>query len=209
MQMTAFPGAVTTGSGCRSIQRGVLGRMLAVLLVAGCSCSLEDAKHRRTGRAAERIEVSVVGVHDGDTLTGLTGGREQLKVRLEGIDAPELGQPFGRVAKRALSDKVFGKNVEIVTTHRDLYGRVVGRALVGGRDIGEELVREGSAWHATTFSHDQRLAAAEARARRARAGLWADRSPEPPWEFRKQREKKRAEPEKSETEGWFWGWLGW
>lgn len=156
----------------------------------------------------ERIEVSVVGVHDGDTLTGLTGAREQIKVRLEGIDAPELGQPFGRAAKRALSDKVFGKRVEIVTTHRDRYGRTVGRVLSGGRDVGAELLREGFAWHATHYSHDRQLAAAEAAARRARAGLWADRSPEPPWEFRKHRGGKQEEPAKAASGGWFDAWFG-
>lgn len=209
MQMTVTPEAGASGSGCRWRRLVVVGMAFATLMVAGCSCTRDDAKQRRARRSVERIEVSVVGVHDGDTLTGLTSGREQIKVRLEGIDAPELGQPFGRVAKRALSDKVFGKTVEIVTSRRDLYGRVVGQAIIGGRDVGEELVREGSAWHATNFSHDKRLAAAEARARRARAGLWADRSPEPPWEFRKQREKKRDEPEKPGPGGWFWGWLGW
>ena len=54
----------------------------------------------------------VVGVHDGDTLT-LRTFNETLKVRLFGIDTPELGQPFGNNAKQALSQMVFGKSVTI------------------------------------------------------------------------------------------------
>ena len=48
----------------------------------------------------ERFTARVVGVHDGDTLTALTGDKRELKVRLHGIDAPELGQPFGQASKR-------------------------------------------------------------------------------------------------------------
>ena len=190
--------------GPRALVGVVLAAAVAGLLLAGCGRGPDGASRGRHHRIAERIEVSVVGIHDGDTLTGITSGKEQIKVRLEGIDAPELGQPFGRVAKRALSDKVFGKHVVIVTTHRDLYGRTVGRVLFGSRDVGAELVREGYAWHATHFSHDRDLAAAEAAARRSRTGLWADRSPEPPWEFRKHRGAKREGPAKTTPGGWFW-----
>jgi len=49
--------------------------------------------------AAEPITGRVVSVHDGDTITVLTDGR-QVKVRLHGIDAPELGQAYGQAAKR-------------------------------------------------------------------------------------------------------------
>ena len=68
---------------------------------------------------AEPLHVRVVGVHDGDTLTALTADRTQLKVRLHGIDAPELGQPFGQASKRALSGLVFGKQVTLHTTGTD------------------------------------------------------------------------------------------
>lgn len=44
---------------------------------------------------AQELSVNVVSVHDGDTITVLAAGNEQIKVRLEGIDAPELKQPLG------------------------------------------------------------------------------------------------------------------
>jgi endonuclease YncB( thermonuclease family) len=84
-----------------------------VLVVAGCGRSRSvDPQSLRRG---DQVEVSVVGVHDGDTLTGLTVDHHQVKVRLEGIDAPELGQPFGKAAKRALSEKAFGNGVKIMS----------------------------------------------------------------------------------------------
>ncbi|MGI9459091.1 MAG: thermonuclease family protein [Pirellulales bacterium] len=67
----------------------------------------------------------VVGVHDGDTLT-LRTEDETLKVRLSGIDTPELGQPFGNNAKQALSGMAFGKSVTISSTGKDRYGRTLG-----------------------------------------------------------------------------------
>ena len=51
----------------------------------------------------------MVGVHDGDTLTGITASNEKVKVRLDTIDAPEIKQLYGEAAKKALSDMVFGK----------------------------------------------------------------------------------------------------
>lgn len=144
----------------------------------------------------------MVGVHDGDTLTGLTTDRRQVKVRLEGIDAPELGQPFGKAAKRALSGKAFGRSAEIVVAGRDQYGRVVARVTVDGLDIGTALVREGYAWCDPRFNHDSRLVALEGTARGSKVGLWADRDPTPPWEFRSHRGKKGADSKPSGR--WFW-----
>src|SRR5437016_14437092 len=57
----------------------------------------------------------VVAVHDGDTITVLVD-KQQVKVRLAAIDAPELGQDFGRNAKLALSAEVFGKAVRVEST---------------------------------------------------------------------------------------------
>ena len=57
--------------------------------------------------AGEILEGRVVGVHDGDTVTLLMVGNQQLKIRLAQIDAPELDQAFGQRSKQSLSDMVF------------------------------------------------------------------------------------------------------
>lgn len=82
-----------------------------------------------------KLTVKVVGVHDGDTITVLTDGREQIKVRLDAIDAPELGQAYGQASKKALSELVFGKQVTIVTKKHDRYGRTIGHVIVDGGDV--------------------------------------------------------------------------
>jgi endonuclease YncB( thermonuclease family) len=139
----------------------------------------------------EQLRLRVVGVHDGDTLTGLDHRKTQHKIRLQAIDAPELGQPYGQAAKRALSSKVFGKDVVVIPQTTDRYGRTVGQVLVDGRDANIEMLAEGMAWHYERYDDDERLSEAERGARAARKGLWQDRNPEPPWDWRKQERTRR------------------
>jgi micrococcal nuclease len=67
----------------------------------------------------------VVGVRDGDSITVLTDDSRELKVRLEGIDAPELKLAFGNVSKQELSRLVFGKSVRLEEKGKDRYGRTL------------------------------------------------------------------------------------
>ncbi|MBM4070790.1 MAG: nuclease [Planctomycetes bacterium] len=126
----------------------------------------------------------VVGISDGDTITVLLD-KQQHKIRLEGIDAPESGQAFGTKAKQVLSDKIFGKEVKVVWSSRDKYKRILGHVYLDDKWINKELVEEGFAWHYVKYSNDKDLAKAEKDAKEGKKGLWADPSPIPPWDFRK------------------------
>jgi micrococcal nuclease len=135
----------------------------------------------------QTITGRVVGVHDGDSMTLLIdtpAGPRQSKIRLDGIDAPELGQPHGQASKRMLSGMVFDKQCQIESQGGDRYGRTVGRITVAGRDINAAMLDAGMAWHYTKFNNDARLIAAEREARAAGRGLWADAQPIAPWEWR-------------------------
>jgi len=139
-------------------------------------CPATDAR----GRPAWRVEV----VNDGDTVTCRdTEGRE-VRVRMVGIDAPELDQPRGREARAALLAKLRGGVVRVIGDSRDQHGRLLGTLLVDDRDLNRELVAEGWAWAFGGFSPDQDLLAAEAEARRLRRGLWADARPVEPRQWR-------------------------
>jgi endonuclease YncB( thermonuclease family) len=135
--------------------------------------------------SAEVFTGKVVRVADGDTFTVLVD-REQIKVRLAEIDAPERGQPWSKRAKQALETKISGCIAEVSWTFNDRYGRRVGHVRCGGRDVNRELVREGHAWVSRRWMRDETLLDDEARARADRAGLWslseADRVP--PWQWR-------------------------
>lgn len=140
--------------------------------------------------AAQPITGRVVEVIDGDTVTVLVQGSEQLKVRLAGIDAPERKQAFGQRAKQRLSALVFRKTVTVVGRKQDRYRRLIAKLLVDGHDANLEMIALGYAWHFKRYELDQspedRVAYsnAEARARAERRGLWEDPGALPPWEFR-------------------------
>lgn len=104
----------------------------------------------------------VVRVADGDTLTILTPDRQQVRIRLAQIDAPEKAQPFGQRSKQSLPDLVFGQDVEIRTEVTDRrYGRTVGRVLLDGRDINLEQVTRGMAWAYRQYLTDRSFLDAE------------------------------------------------
>ena len=111
--------------------------------------------------AAEPLTGRVVNVHDGDTVRVLDAANVQHKVRLQGIDAPERGQPFGTVARDRLASLVMGKAVTVHDDGRDKYGRTLGRIEIEGQDVNRQMVADGLAWHYSRFNNDARLAAAE------------------------------------------------
>ncbi len=129
----------------------------------------------------------VVGVHDGDTLTLLVTGNQQVKVRLGEIDTPELAQPYGQKAKQALSDLAFSKTAKVVVQDTDRYGRTVGRVYVGSTDVNAELVKQGAAWVYRQYLKDSSLIGLEDAAKAANQGLWALPASQrvPPWDWRK------------------------
>jgi endonuclease YncB( thermonuclease family) len=138
--------------------------------------------------AAESFTGKVVGVHDGDTITVLKD-RTPVKVRLYGIDCPETGQDFGSRAKLATSELAFGKVVTVHPRRKDRYGRTVADVVLpDGRILNRELVRRGLAWWYNEYAPtDASLARLEAQARAAKIGLWSERDPTPPWDWRRNR----------------------
>jgi endonuclease YncB( thermonuclease family) len=142
----------------------------------------------------------VVGVTDGDTAKVLVG-TQTITVRLEGIDAPETGQPFGTRARQALSTLVFGKTVTVRKTGEDRYDRTLGVLVEGGNEVNAKMVEDGFAWHYKKYSSDEHLAALERQARELKRGLWADPNPTAPWDYRN---LKRAPKEDVEGTGEYW-----
>lgn len=127
----------------------------------------------------------VIGVTDGDTMRVRCGDDKPAVVRLWGIDAPELGQPFGRASKRSLSDLCADAPARVTPVAQDRYGRTVARVQCGGQDASGHQVDTGLAWAYRRYSLDAALLSAEQSARDRRAGLWADPGAIPPWEHRR------------------------
>lgn len=151
-----------------------------------------DAPRRRL---PEAWHGRCVRVHDGDTIRVRRFG-EDLAIRLDGIDCPELKQPFGPEARTRARQLVLGRAVDVLPRELDRYGRVVARVrLADGRDLGTTLVEEGLAWWYREHAlRDTALQEAETSARSARRGLWARPAPQAPWEFRREQREQAGLP---------------
>lgn len=111
--------------------------------------------------AAEPVEWRVVSVHDGDTLTAVDASNTQHKVRLHGIDAPEVKQAFGTKSRDRLASLTLRKVVRVTVHDHDRYGRLLASVEAGGQDVNRRMVADGMAWHYSRYSKDAGLAAAE------------------------------------------------
>jgi len=140
--------------------------------------------------ALTQMSGKVVSIADGDTLTVRTADKT-VKVRLVHIDAPESGQPFGSRSKQNLSDLTFGKTVELIGSGKDRYGRLLAVVKVDGLEVNLEQIKAGLAWAFIEYKPPLNYVEAEKRARAARAGLWSDRQPVAPWDYRKQSRAKQ------------------
>lgn len=121
-----------------------------------------------------------VKVTDGDTLRLQDVSHGSVRIRLFGIDAPELDQTCsnasgrwdcGRTAKQQLEEAVGGRPVSCLVEAMDRYGRVVARCSAAGVDINEHMVRAGMA--VATPQYSKRYVAVEEQARADRVGIWA------------------------------------
>lgn len=150
--------------------------ILMLLLVSLACCTVAGEYPKR---------VSPYVIHDGDTFIVAKGN---IVYRLWGVDAPEEGQPWADVARLALQTMIRKRIITLQSYHGDTYGRPVVLATVRGKDVGLELLKMGLAWHDTRFAPDKKeYAEAMAQAQKDGRGLWSDKKPVPPWEYRAQK----------------------
>lgn len=139
---------------------------------------------------AARLSGRVIAVADGDTVTLLDARLRRHQIRLLGIDAPEKDQAYGWQARAYLAQQVFGRQVIADCRKSDRYQRRLCRLELDGQDVNLGLIEAGLAWHYKSYARDQKLterllyASAETQARLARRGLWSQRAPQAPWDYR-------------------------
>tara|TARA_R110001583_G_scaffold31978_2_gene109004 strand:- start:10406 stop:10828 length:423 start_codon:yes stop_codon:yes gene_type:complete len=127
----------------------------------------------------------VIAIADGDTLTVLDEDFQQVKVRLAEIDAPEKKQPFGSRSRQSLGELCHEKLAKVRVIDVDRYKRIVGRVSCAGVDANAAQVRRGMAWVHDRYAKDKTLYRLQDEARSAGRGLWVDRNPIAPWDWRK------------------------
>ncbi|WP_269684956.1 thermonuclease family protein [Flavobacterium lacustre] len=128
----------------------------------------------------------VVGVKDGDTVVVLDSLNHQTTLRLAEVDCPEKSQPFGTKAKQFTSNQIYRKEIKYVVTDIDRYGRSIAMIYYDdNKYLSAELIKNGLAWHYKRYSISEELANFENSARLQKVGLWYDKNPMEPWEWRR------------------------
>jgi endonuclease YncB( thermonuclease family) len=162
--------------------------LVAFALAVGLLFAVTFGGAARPEPAAGTIRGSA-RVIDGDTLD-----IADIRIRLEGIDAPEAGQtckrkwigswPCGAVATTALARMVENRGVSCEPRSLDKYGRTLAVCFVDGKDINAQMVRQGHAWAFVKYS--QSYVKEEAQARAESLGIWQAES-QPAWDYRAKR----------------------
>lgn len=165
-------------------------RLISILAVASIACASQAAV----------IEGKAINVADGDTITLLDAANKQFKIRIGGIDAPERKQPFSNRSKQHLADMVHGKEVTADCHKADRYGRQVCKVWVRPSDcpkcsrtldVGHAQILAGLAWWYRAYAKEQsaedqgRYESAEQEAKNRKIGLWHDKNPVAPWDWRR------------------------
>jgi endonuclease YncB( thermonuclease family) len=162
-----------------------------------------DAERPVDSSVRKQFSGRVRSVSDGDTIVVEDRDSQRNKVRLFGIDAPErgrYGQPFAQKARKNLSDLVYRKIVRVEWHTYDGYGRMVARVWLDGNDVGLHQVCSGYAWVFRRFAEEltpterKSYEDCEQLARKERRGLWRDRKPVPPWEWRHSEWTRELQP---------------
>lgn len=181
----------------------------AVVLIA-IAALLANAARAAAPDLTDRGEGEVVGIVDGDTIDVLVDAELAMRLgfpkrksplsfrmRLDQVDTPERGQPWGRKAKEALSDLIFGKRVRFEIVDVDRYDRAVAQVYLGEQWVNTWLVEQGHAWAYRKYAEQPALyCSLEDKARQARRGLWSlpVSEREPPWRWRKHGAPTAFEP---------------
>jgi micrococcal nuclease len=128
---------------------------------------------------------TVTHVTDGDSLwVRPAGGGTPREVRVQGIDAPEICQPWGHESRDALAAQVLHRQVRVASRGRDNYQRTLARVSLDGHDVGAWMVSHGHAWSYRFRRDGGPYSQQESQARTGRLGLWSANAPVVPREFR-------------------------
>jgi endonuclease YncB( thermonuclease family) len=145
-----------------------------------------------TPAGAAEFTGKVIAVLDGDTVL-VTHDGKPVKARLAEIDAPEKAQPYGADSQKSLADMVKGKQIKVVSSTVDDYGRLISRVYIGEFNVNHEQVRRGMAWEYSRYHSNRELVALQREAQEAKRGLWAEDDAIEPSQWRKQHPVSAAE----------------
>lgn len=149
------------------------------------------------GRAVEVI--------DGKTLVVETPARNRITIVLQFIEIPEAEQPLYQTVKEHLQAMVLDKTVEFLPRGL-MQTRTIGQVFLNGRDLSQQLLRDGAAWYSMTEKESQNSAERElyqlneGQAKLEKRGVWSIENLKPAWEFRAEKEEIKRQKERAKIE---------
>lgn len=160
--------------------RTLLALMAGLLMTAAVQAAA-PAK----AAATKAVQGIVTQVTDGDTLWLKPADGKPIEVRLRDIDAPEICQPWGDDARRALSELTLNKVASLQVFARDSYGRAVGTLMIEDTNVSRFMVENGHAWSTRSRWDQGPLVKQEKMARALTRGLHSQGGAIQPWEWRR------------------------
>jgi endonuclease YncB( thermonuclease family) len=162
----------------RPIHALLLAAMLAL-------ASTPQAKPAKAVPAAKPVQGLISKVTDGDTLWITPADGKAVEVRLRDIDAPELCQPWGEDAHKALAELALNKVATLQASGKDSAGRTIGTVLIEDLNLSRFMVENGHAWSLRTKWDQGPLVKQEKMARALTRGLHSQAGAVQPWEWRR------------------------
>ncbi len=162
----------------------IVGQLLVLVATA-----LQPTAPPWTGKAEAPI--------DGDTLRIRDENDKLHKVRIQGVESPEDGQPFFKAARDHLGKVTKGRELQVTEVGKDSAGYTLATIRINGQDLRIDILAAGMAWHQRSVVDDPVLEAEERGAKARHLGLWVDTDPVAPWEWRAAEEKRKNARKKS------------
>lgn len=172
----------------------LIGLILVVTYFGGGEDLIKNKKSEPKVEQDQTVEIGkpkniirgfIKHVSDGDTVILEDEDGKEQKIRLDGIDAPEMGQSYGQESKAFLESLVLNKRVEVKKIGVDQYKRVLGVLSLEGKDINKAMLENGMAWQ-YKYNKDQSYSDLMDKARRKKINIWSDPNAQNPHTWRKE-----------------------
>ena len=165
----------------------------------GSTAGKSSTADKERAAAVSAQNYRLVRVSDGDSFELRDEKNKSVKVRLYGVDAPESKQRFGKESREHLRELLEGKTLRLKTLYKDNYKRSVAivylcsNNVIDERSVNQRQVQAGMAWvydYFCTSDICKTWKVEEAMARKQNLGLWKDKKPTPPWQWRRSQSRR-------------------
>lgn len=146
----------------------------------------QSKEQEKSPEVEESIEASVTKVIDGDSVKVKSAEGKEYEVQIEGTDAPELKQAYGKESTAALKKLLGDSKLRVTWLKKDNFERPLAQIYVGDMHVNAEMIRTGNAWHFKRYNQSKELADLEIEAKKEKRGLWGTDNPQAPWDYRKE-----------------------